>query len=197
MLKKLFSSQLRVDLLSLFFMNPGREYYLRELISILNNSPQPVSNEIKNLVSVELITKRISGNQHYYQINTDHQLYEDLRNIFVKTVGLRDIVAKFLKPYFNDLLFAFIYGSMARGNFNTKSDIDLMLIGDKSPRAISGACLKIGEVLKREVNYSVFTIKEVKQRLADQNHFMTSLMDEKKIFITGNQDEFERLGRTT
>ena len=171
MLKNLFSSQLRVDLLALFLLNPGREYYLRELIEKLGKAPNPVSHEIKNLFSLELLIKRISGNQHYYQINTQHQLYEELKNIFIKTVGLKDVIAGHLVPFKKEIEFAFVYGSMARGDITIESDIDLMLIGNISSRAVSGACMQIGGILGREVNYSVFTIQDVQQRLDDQNHF--------------------------
>jgi predicted transcriptional regulator len=64
MLKKLFSSEVRILLLNIFLMNPDSEYYLRELAEKFNVSPRHISLELQNLKNIDLIKKRISGKQH-------------------------------------------------------------------------------------------------------------------------------------
>ncbi len=193
MLKNLFSSNVRIAVLKELLLNPDKEYYVRKLAHIIHVTPSYTNLELKNLLEIELVTKHISGNQHLYKINKNHQLYEDLKNIFLKTVGLRDVLDQHLSPFKDNIDFAFVYGSMAKGNYTAESDVDLMLIGNVNSFDISEACSNAEDELKRQINYSVFTLKDIKNKLSDQNHFFTSLMSEKKLFIIGHQNEFQRI----
>jgi predicted nucleotidyltransferase len=193
MLKNLFSSEVRILLLNRFLMNEDREFYLRQLSGDFNLSPRHVSLELQNLKKIGLITKRISGNLHYFTINRQHPLFQELKNIFLKTVGLKDIIHKYLISFTNRIQFAFIYGSMARGTADSDSDVDLMIVGDISTRQISAEMIKAGNELKREINFSVFNPEEFKTRLVKNDHFVSSLVSESKLFIIGDMNEFERL----
>lgn len=194
MLKNLFSSEVRIQLLNKFLMNPEQEFYLRELSNLYKISPRSVSLELQNLERIELIKKRISGKQHFYSINRQHPLYGDLRNIFIKTFGFKNLLQKYLEPYKSQISYCFIYGSIAKGNSKANSDLDLMIIGDVPSRKISGDFLKAGEELNREVNFSIFSESEFVSRLRNNDHFITTLIKEPKIFIIGDSIEFSRLG---
>jgi predicted nucleotidyltransferase len=195
MLKNLFSSETRILLLSQFLMNPDKEFYLRQISGKFGLSPRLVSLELQNLEKIELLKKRVSGKQHYFAINKQHQLFEDLRNIFLKTVGLKDVIEKHLDAYLSQIEFAFIYGSIAKGNAAINSDVDLMIIGNLSNRKISGSMLQAGTELDREINFSIFAFDEFKSRIKNNDHFITTIINEPKIFITRNSDEFERLAK--
>lgn len=195
MLKNLFSSEARILLLNQFLMHSDKEFYLRELAGHFSLSPRQVNLELNNLASIGLLKKRISGNQHYYSINTLHPLFADLKNIFLKTIGLKDVLQKHLKPFESNIHFAFIYGSQAKGQAVADSDIDLMIIGDLSMRKISGVLLQAGNELSREINFSVFSLNEFIARLKNKDHFITSIWNNPKIFIFRDSDEFERLAK--
>jgi len=174
-------------------MNLDKEFYLRELSNSLNISPRSVSMELSNLLSIGLIKKRISGNHHYYSANTQHLIFVELQNIFTKTVGLKNIIADNFEPFKSKILFSFIYGSIAKGNTTSTSDIDLFIIGNVSSRKISSVLLNVGSKLNREINFSIFKIDEFKQRLKNKDHFISSIIKESKIFVIGNSNEFERV----
>jgi predicted nucleotidyltransferase len=195
MLKNLFASKIRINILAQFLMNPDREFYLREFVKILNISPRSVSLELKNLSDIDFLKKRISGHQHYYIANTSHILFKDLQNIFLKTVGVKDVIYKVIKLYEKNIEYCFIYGSIAEGNFSSDSDIDLMIIGDINSKMISKVVLKAGETLNREINFSIFTKKELLQRLNKNDHFISHLYLQPKIFVIGESNEFERMGK--
>ncbi|MCK4559740.1 MAG: nucleotidyltransferase domain-containing protein [Calditrichia bacterium] len=178
-----------------FLMNPDKEFYLRQISTIFKLSPRQVSLELQNLEKIDLIRKRISGKQHYYSINEQHPLFENLKNIFLKTVGLKDVIKNYLDVFTSEIVFAFIYGSMAKGNAAAESDVDLMIIGNLSTRKVSGSMLQAGNELKREVNFSIFSLNEFKDRLKNNDHFISTVMKEPKIFIIKDLDEFERLAK--
>jgi predicted nucleotidyltransferase len=194
MLKELFSSQIRVLLLNTFLMNSDSEYYLRELAEKFKVSPRHISLELQNLKNIELVKKRISGKQHYYSVNKNHPIFQELRNIFIKTIGLKSVIENALIQYSELIKFAFIYGSIAKDDARVDSDIDLMIIGDVSGRKISGAMIQAGNELNREVNFNIFSENEFSGRLISKDHFINSIYKESKLFIIGDPDEFERLG---
>jgi predicted nucleotidyltransferase len=193
MLKNLFSSQVRIDLLGLFFLNPDKEFYLRELVVRLNGFPRAVSVELKNLADIGLVKKRIAGKQHYYRINRQHPIYTELRDIFVKTTGFKDVLKSALEPFKSQIQYAFVYGSMANGSFGLNSDIDLLIVGEVSGRRVSSALASIGDRFGREINYSIYPLPELKEKIKKNDHFFSSLLQKPYLFILGNENEFTGL----
>jgi predicted nucleotidyltransferase len=192
-LKNLFSSQVRIDLLSTLLMHPDEEFYLRELAVKLDSSPRSINVELRNLEKIKLILKRISGKQHYYRINLQHPLYADLRNLFLKTIGLRYQVIAKLEPYAAEIDFAFIYGSMASGSFNAESDIDLLIIGNLRPRQMSPIFAALREQLGREINTAIYPVAEFADKVRWQDHFISKVITESLLFVIGEEHEFRRL----
>ena len=90
MLKNLFGSQVRVDLLAFFLTHPGEEFYVRQLIKKLNANPRAVNRELINLHTIGLIRKRISGKQHYFSINQQNAIYRELRRLFIKILEIKE-----------------------------------------------------------------------------------------------------------
>jgi len=152
-----------------------------------------VHAELKNLEAIDLIRKRISGKQHYYSANTTHPLFQDLQNIFRKTTGLKDVIADRLDQFEGDIEYAFIYGSFASGDFTAESDVDLIIIGDVKSRKISSALLEAGDSLQREINFTVFTKDEFVNRLKDNDHFITRVVNKPMMFLIGDESDFRSL----
>ena len=109
--------------------------------------------------------------------------------------GVKKAIENSLKNFRNFIKLAFIYGSMAKGAVSSDSDIDIMIIGDISGRKISGAMIDAGNELNREVNFTIFSVDEFSSRLATGDHFVNSIYKEPKLFIIGDQNELERLGK--
>jgi hypothetical protein len=49
------------------------------------------------------------------------------------------------------------------------------------------------ESIGREVNPSVYPVDEFAEKVSEGHHFVTSLLDEAKIFLIGDEDVFGRL----
>jgi len=193
MLKNLFSSEIRIKLLGQFLLHPQESFHLRRLVRMLSASPRSVELELKNLERIGLLKNQVTGNVHNYSVNTEHPLYEDLQSIFIKTAGIKEKLSAHLKPWQEDIDFAFVYGSFANGTITAQSDLDLMVIGAVGSLKLSSVLLKAGEELSREINYSVMDKDEFKQRLKKNDHFISNLYRNKKIFVIGDKCDFERL----
>jgi len=194
MLKALFSSKARIRLLRLLLIDPKGRFYLRELASKSGLQPLSVQRELANLTEAGILLKEISGRQTYYQINERCPIIPELRSIFVKTVGVADVLRSALTELSDRIRVAFIYGSFAKGLQTAESDIDLMVIGDLDFGELVSALRLAEDQLGREVNPSVFTANEVHGRMADKDHFITTVLKEEKVYLIGDEHDFGELG---
>ncbi len=60
MLKRLFGSQTRVKLLTLFLQNPDSEIFIREITRQINEQVNSVRRELNNLQSIGILTTLIN-----------------------------------------------------------------------------------------------------------------------------------------
>lgn len=195
MIEKLFSSKARVEIMKLFLFNPHDSYYQSQISSLTHQPIRAVQRELERLVSIGLIAKAMQGNRVYYKTNTKCSIFNELKSIFFKTVGIAEVLKARLEAK-EDIKIAFIYGSYAKGQENLMSDIDLMVVGNVSSRRLSSILAEVKRELGREINYVVFTEDEYRQKVRKKNHFISSVLDDKKIFIIGNRDELKRTRRS-
>jgi len=192
-LKKLFSSKLRVKVLSHFFFHPGETFYIRRMASQLRESAGSVARELKHLEGAGILSSRRIGNQRHYSLRHDSSIVPDLRNIFLKTEGVSaELKAALQKVAGTEL--AFIYGSYATGEAHAASDIDLMVIGDASDREVAAAIGRIERRLRRQINYTLFTRREAEKESGKQGEFIHEVLSGPKIVLLGSADD--RLLRT-
>lgn len=195
MIEKLISSKARVEILKLFLFNTQNSYYQNQISNLTNQPIRAVQRELERLESIHLIKRYSEGNRIYYRIDMECPILEELKSIFFKTVGIAEELKTHLQTNTN-ITVVFIYGSYAKGQENSTSDIDLMVIGDISSRKLSSILTKPKNTLGREINYVVFTEKEFRQKTKRKDHFITSVLKEKRIFILGNKDELKKIIQT-
>jgi uncharacterized protein len=186
---KLFTSKTRVEILKLFMFNSENRFYLRQISSLTGKALVGIQREVENLEAIGVLDKIHDGNRVYYNVKKDCPIYEELKSIILKTTGIADL----LKAQFTDsksIQFAFIYGSYAKGDEKLTSDIDLLIIGDISSMELSSLLSEQKIKLQREINFTTISTAEFKEKLYGNNNFFTSIVQDKKIFLIGNEDEF-------
>jgi len=189
MLNKLFSSKTRVEILKLFLFNTNNSFYQRQISNLTAQSIRGVQREVDKLNRIGLIERSIQGNRIYYKVNKKCPIVEDLKNIFFKSVGIAEVLRDNFKE--KGIKVAFIYGSYAKGEESLLSDIDLMVIGDISSKELSSILSKPKKELMREINYIVFPLNEFIDRARQKDHFINSVLKDKKIYIAGSEDELK------
>ena len=192
MLKKLLGSRTRINILKLFIFNPKKEYYVREIERLIKESFDPVRRELIQLESIGLLKSRVSGRQKYYCANTGHMLFPEFKSMIMKTVGIGDTVKNAIKDK-SDILIAFIYGSYAKNTENGESDIDLFVIGDISSKDLQEVISEVESKTMREINATIYPLKELKEKHKAKNHFIVSVLKEPKIFLKGGEDGIRKL----
>jgi predicted nucleotidyltransferase len=184
----IFKSKARQALFRLYFTNPDKEYYLRELERELST---PVSMLRKELMSLErsgIFKLSKKGNLSYYSLNKDYPLYNELKNIVFKTVGIQGALSGILSPI-HGIETAFIYGSYAKSQDNAGSDVDLFIIGDINEDALLPGINKLEKELQREINYSLYSRKDFQAKKKAKDPFIKDVLENKKIFLIGGENE--------
>src|SRR5471030_3208683 len=82
MVEQLFGSKTRVKLLRLFFSNPNRSFYVREITRKIDEQINSVRRELSNLLSIGIITSDNTNNKLYYEVNQKFEYFEPLQQIF-------------------------------------------------------------------------------------------------------------------
>ena len=185
----LISSRIRIELLKILALHPQDSHNINELSRRTGFSPRGVEKELKNLLSGGILRKEITGNQHRYQMDPQCPITTEIKNIIVKTIGITDVLKKALVPVENDIEHAFIFGSFASGDYKNDCDIDLFIISDLSGLKLTELFSGPQNETGRSVNIVQFTLDEFSQRKAQNDHFITQVLDGPKIEIIGRLDE--------
>jgi predicted nucleotidyltransferase len=176
--------------LGVLFGNPGRSFYVNEIIALAGCGAGAVHRELARLAGAELVTVTRVGNQKHYQANSASSVYEELRGLVLKTSGLADVVAEALEPLSSQITAAFIYGSVAKGQDAASSDVDLMVVSESLTHAdLFSALEEAGTRLGRTVNPTVYTRQELSKRLRQGNAFLERVLSQPKLWLIGGEDD--------
>ena len=191
MLEKLLGSGARVRILKTFLLNPGRDFYQREISTVTNLPIRAIQREVERLVGIGFLEKQIRGNRIYYKCRSDFPILEELKSIILKTVALGKILKDYLQKKEEKIELAFIYGSFAKGEESISSDIDLIIVGNITSKETSSVLSSAKDMLSREINFVVYNKEEFINK--KKNHFLREVLKEPKIFIIGSEDDLKRI----
>ena len=186
-LKALFTSKTRIELLSHFFMHPESSFYLRQLERLLRMPVGQLRYELSNLEQAGLLSSFQEGNQKRYIINREFPLYDELRRIFLKTSGAGDVIRVALSRL-DGIELAFVFGSFASGEEHSGSDLDVMVVGSVSDREVSRVLSDVERTLGRPVNYSLYERKEVAKRLKKKDNFIATVFRGPRVLLVGSEN---------
>jgi len=176
-------------LLALFFGQPDRSYYLNEVVRLAAMGKGAITRELAKLCESGLLVKSKQGNQNHYQANQASPIFNELVGIVKKTFGVAGVLRSALTPLLSQLEQAFVYGSIAKGEDHSGSDVDVMLVGDELSYSEIMQLLETAESqLQRTVNPTIYSPDEFAKRLADGQSFLTKVMGQTRIDLL---QEFE------
>lgn len=193
MLEKLFTSRVRVRLLTLFFTRPAEAFYIRQIARLTGETYNNVRQELQNLAQLGLILGERRANATYYQAKVEHFLFPELKRLILKTEAVGDRFKEALSAL-GDIRVAFIYGSTAKGTELASSDIDLMVIGNVDLDVLDSTIDLVEEEIGRTVNYTLFGLEEWQERVAQAHSFVTDVLTHEKVFVIGDEDDLSGLG---
>ena len=177
--------------LALLFGQPERRFYATEIIGLVGAGSGAVQRELARLQQSGLVVVDKVGNQKFYQANPSCPIYDELCSIVRKTVGLAEPLRESLAPLAAQIRLAFVYGSIAKGEDTSTSDIDLMVVSDQLTYAdIYAALEETGTRLGRKVNPTLYSREELIKRSKRNNAFLKRVSSQPKIWLIGDEGDF-------
>jgi predicted nucleotidyltransferase len=193
LLSSLLFSEYRKRILGLLLLNPEASYHVRELARLTNTAAGTLHKELTKLTAGGILQSKKVGNQVHYSANMQCPIFNELASILRKTSGLVDVLAEALSSVQHQISMAFVFGSVARGEQQTNSDVDVMLIGDLSFGDAVQCLHNTQTILQREINPVVYSIHEFEQRIKSNDSFIKEILDKPKLFIIGTENELRQL----
>lgn len=187
MLKRLFTSNARIKLLTLFLSEPEGEFFIRELTRKLDEQINSIRRELTNLKKVGILQTTNKNRKKYYKINPHFLFLAELTSIFSKVNNPKaDIVDKI--DAMGEVKLLVLSGIFV----NQDSQIDLLLVGKINKNKL--ADLLEGEVeSKQPVRFSVMDPEDFLYRVKFNDRFISSIVQAKDTIIAINrlQNQFK------
>ncbi len=192
-LAELLSSRTRAEILRILFGTSSGALHTREIQRRTRASLGAVQPELQKLRRLGLAEARKDGNRVAYTANRSHPLYPEIHRLVLKTTGLADLLRTALTH--QKIEWAFVFGSIARGEESAESDVDLLVIGDVGLREVTRLLSGIGEQIGREINPHVLPRAEFLKRKGEKQAFLLRVLTASKLFIVGDPHDFETMAR--
>lgn len=184
----------RQRVLTVLFGQPERRVFLNELVREAGAGKGAVQREIERLVASGLIEAASEGRQRYFRASAESPIFHEIEALVRKTFGIGDVLKVALAPLAKKIVFAGLYGSMARGTAHARSDVDLLVVGDVDYLALSAQLVQPETALRRAVNPTVFTLSEWQRRLREDSGFARDILSRPVIPLIGDIDVLGKPG---
>lgn len=195
MIEQLFGSKTRVKLLKLFYSNPNRAFYVREITRKIDEQINSVRRELANLLSIGIISSEDTDNKLYYEVNQKYEYYTPLSEIFGgkkkrttksgKTVDTNE--AADLKKLGNIEL-AIMTGQFTRDD---SAGVDLLIVGDINHTQLEKYIASLEEKEGKEIRYASMDMKEFSYRRQVKDRFIYQVLPAKKQVLIDKQNILE------
>lgn len=180
----------RQRVLAVLFGNPDRSFYSNEVIALAQSGTGAVQRELAALSAAGLLAVSKQGNQKHYQANRQSPVFDELRGLVLKTMGLADVLRAAMAPLASRIELAFVYGSVAKQQDTAQSDVDVMIVSPSLGYAdVYSALESAASTLGRKVNPTLYTRAEIAKRIKQDNAFVTRVLQGQKIWLMGAEDD--------
>jgi len=158
-------------ILEYFLKYPTEKTYLNELAKKLQISSRSVKIYCDIFDKQKIIKREIKGNMHIFTTNNDNfRVREMKRSYFMNIFAEMDI-----ENIAEKIASIAIYGSYASGNYDEKSDVDILIIGEEQ-YIKRDKIVKIMETIGKEFQLNVIPIIKWEKLKKDNNHFVKNII---------------------
>ncbi|MCA1806986.1 MAG: transcriptional regulator [Actinobacteria bacterium] len=191
MIEQLFGSKTRVKLLQLFYSNPNRSFYVREITRKIDEQINSVRRELSNMLSIGIISSETNNNKLYYEVNQDYEFYDPLLLMFgsgsKKKAGSKGVGSDNVSRMkaLGNVDLAFLTGQFTR---DETSGVDVLIVGDINKTQLEKYITELEEQEGKDIRFTVMTPDELKYRQQINDRFISHAMAAKKQVIIDKHD---------
>jgi len=187
MIEQLFGSKTRVKLLQLFYSNPNRSFYVREITRKIDEQINSVRRELANLLSIGIISSDTNNNRLYYEVNQEYEFYPPLSAIFGNSTITQtnkdeapQIKADSSIKQIGNVEIALFTGHFTR---DESAGVDILIVGDVNPTQLAKYVAELEKQENRDLRYTVMSPDEFRYRQEVNDRFVTLILNSKKQII--------------
>jgi hypothetical protein len=169
-LEGLITSKTRIKMLLKFFTNSTATAYLRGMAEEFDESTNAIRHELNNLSKAGYIISNENGRTIEYRANVTHPLYNELKGLVHKYLGIDTIVENIIHKL-GDLKYAYLIGDYAKGK--DTGIIELLLVGDINKDYLLKLVTKAKTLIHRDIKTKQLTEDEFEQQ---QEQFKSCLL---------------------
>ena len=153
----IWKSNVALKLLLFFFENASSEFYESQIKKQTELSMGGVNKYLKLLAKEDFLLLRKKGKMNFYRLNRENIIVKHLKITYSLSTPavaqLKEIGRKFgIKLY--------LYGSVARGENDEKSDWDVLVIGNIKTSELEAEIRALRKRFNKEIRLTIFTNKE-------------------------------------
>jgi len=209
MIEQLFGSKTRVKLLQLFYSNPNRAFYVREITRKIDEQINSVRRELANLLSVGIISSEANNNRLYYEVSQDYEHYQALGMIFGSVAAPEPVsdskkatrkvssgagpkvdvvrehpLAKSVRGT-GRIDLAILTGQFTR---DEQSGVDVLIVGDINQAKLARFVAELEKAENKELRYVSMPLSTYEYRVQINDRFINNVLSAKKQVIISNQE---------
>ena len=181
--------EVRSKILVTLLLQPEKRWFLTELAQHLGTQPSSLQRELEALSKAGLLEQTKDGRRVYFQADVRSPVFPELKGLLEKTAGLIPILREEVAAFGERIQLAFLYGSTARSEESSESDVDLMIVGDVGLSDLVPSLRRAELRFGRPVNPMVYSSKEFKTKACNHDHFLSTVLRGAKQFVKGNDGE--------
>lgn len=192
MLKDIFVSEVRVNMLKLMLPAPDKALHVRAIVRELGTEINAVRRELERLTKIGLLKKRQSSNRLYYTVDTSSIYYPELLSLVAKETGLGEALLSNRKALGN-IKYALLSRRFSRNEPTTVLDVDLFIVGSVDFELLEKIVKEKEVALSREIHYSVMGEDEFIFRKRKNDQFISKILSQGRTMLIGDEEELTSL----
>ena len=177
--EKLFGSKTRAKLLQLFFENPEKSFYVREMTRVIDEQINSVRRELLNLESIGIIKNETFDNKVYYSANSKHPYTRPLVDIFSKKIDTsrdKDIKETTWEEYCRPVK-NYLKGLIVTNRLPGQEGIDLLIIGNDRTKKLTHWAELIEKKQGKPINYVIMCPDDFSYRKSVRDRFVREVLE--------------------
>ncbi len=185
MIEQLFGSKTRVKLLQLFYSNPNRSFFVREITRKIDEQINSVRRELSNLLSIGIITSDNTNNKLYYEVNQKYEYFDPLHQIFgggVKKIKKTNEVSESGEGDAGLKSVGHVELAVYTGQFTRDESvgIDFLVVGDINPNALQKYVDDLEAKENKAIRYILMDLNDFRYRQQIRDRFAVAIANAKK-----------------
>lgn len=177
--EKLFGSKTRAKLLRLFFENPEKSFYVREMTRVIDEQINSVRRELLNLESIGIIKNETFDNKVYYSANNKHPFYRPMIDIFSKKVDAtreKDVKETTWEEYCRPVK-NYLKALIVTNRLPGQDGIDLLIIGNDKTKKLTRWAEVVEKKQGKPINYVIMSPDDFTYRQSVHDRFIAEVLE--------------------